>query len=84
MHTYCPQSSGIFNYQALPYCVLGGSTALAVSLLIVWLVALSIWLGLAADLFMCPCLTSMSKQCRMTENVAGTKKKFSKVSALVI
>ena len=78
MHTYCPQSSGIFNYQALPYCVLGGSPALAVTLLIVWLVALSVWLGLAADLFMCPCLTSMSKQCRMTENVAGTQKESQK------
>jgi len=71
VHTYCPQSSGIFNYQALPYCALGGSPAIAVTVLIVWLVALCIWLGMAADLFLCPCLTVMSKMCKMSENVAG-------------
>lgn len=71
VHSYCPQSSGIFNYQALPYCALGASPALAVTLLIVWLVALSIWLGMAADLFLCPCLTVMSQMCHMSENVAG-------------
>ena len=42
------------------------------------LVVVSIWLGLAADLFMCPCLQVMSKMCRMSENVAGCK--FCKVS----
>jgi len=29
------------------------------------------WLGMAADSFLCPCLTAMSSACQMTENVAG-------------
>ena len=40
VHTRCPQSSGIFNYQALPYCMMGGFPTIAVTLLILWLVAL--------------------------------------------
>ena len=67
----CQQRSGIFNYQALCYCTLGGSPGLAVGVLLVWLVALCIWLSMAADLFLCPCLTVMSKMCKMSENVAG-------------
>ena len=38
-------------------------------LLLLWIVVLSIWLALAADEFLCPCLTVMSRVCRMSDNV---------------
>ncbi|EKX40666.1 hypothetical protein GUITHDRAFT_164587 [Guillardia theta CCMP2712] len=68
---YCPQRSGLFNYLALPFCSLGKVSWLAILLLLLWLVALSIWLGLAADAFLCPCLTYISRFCNLSENVAG-------------
>lgn len=67
----CRQRSGLFNYQALPYCTFGSYPLLGLVLLLFWLFTLAIWLGMAADEFLCPCLSVMAKVCKMSETVAG-------------
>lgn len=67
----CPQRSGLFNYLSLPYCTMPLMPGLALFLLVMWMVILSVWLALAADAFLCPNLSVISKECRMSDAVAG-------------
>jgi len=58
---HCPQRSGLFNYLAIPYCSMPLMPGLATFMLMLWVVILSVWLAMAADAFLCPNLTVVSK-----------------------
>lgn len=68
----CHNDIGYVNYLSFMYCSFGPGTQLqAVGIAVLWLLVLFVGLGVTANDFLCPALFVISKNLRLSQNVAG-------------
>lgn len=68
----CKSQIGYVDYNSFMYCTFSeGNSFKAVGIAIVWLLVLFVGLGVTANEFLCPALFVISKNLKLSQNVAG-------------
>ncbi|GJJ75231.1 solute carrier family 24 (sodium/potassium/calcium exchanger), member 6 [Entomortierella parvispora] len=67
---YCTDA-GLINYFELYFCTLQSAPALAIIIMIVWIIFLFALVGVAASDFFCPNLNTIAKQLHLSESMTG-------------